>query len=95
MNWLRRILGIEQIPAPEVGQVYISDNNGEKIKIADVHKSMCGHISISIFRWSDGRISLGTPICGWGIADSFATGLSSWRRQVKAYRLRLIGMENP
>lgn len=55
MNWLRRILGIEQIPAPQVGQVYVSGNNGQKIKIAEVYKSMCGHISISVFYCRGGR----------------------------------------
>lgn len=95
MTWLRRILGIEQIPAPEVGQVYISGNNGQKIKIADVHKSMSGHLYISVFRWRDGRSYRGVPICGWGIADPFAYGISDWRRQARACRLTLAGIDKP
>lgn len=95
MNWIRRILGIEQIPAPEAGQVYISANNGEKIKINDVHVSLTGHMSISICRWRDGCNYRGVPICGWGMADAFAEGLWDWRRQFRACRLTFIGVDKP
>lgn len=95
MNWLRRFLGIEKVPAPEVGQVYVSGNNGQKIKITDVHVSLTGHMSISICRWRDGRNYRGVPICGWGMPDSFAEGLSDWRRQFRACGLRLVGVDKP
>ena len=95
LNWLRRILGIEQIPAPDVGQVYVSGNNGQKIKIAEVLKSMCGHISISVFYWSDSRSGQHGPACGSGIADAFVFGLDDWRRKARAYALNPVGMDGP
>lgn len=94
LNWLKKLFS-SRIPAPEVGQVWISMHSERCIRIHETHITDSG-----TFGWSEQIEDRGPPhpmdevaMCRRFIPLPMGTcyGLDIWRRTVRRNRLVLLG----
>lgn len=76
------------VPAPEAGQVWVSEYSGSVMRVERVEISDTGELQVDVERqYEDNRPRRGLR---WGMPARYASSLSAWRARIRAERRRRV-----